>query len=205
VDGQWIQSKSGAAINVDNLQPRNHWAACQKLGGAETKQAIRSGQSRFSGLEQKTAKSAPLFCAAGSNLMMANQEDLARLMTLEQGKPLTESKGEVAYAAAFLEWFGEEGQTRVWDTIPTASSGTSELWSSNSPSESLPAITPWNFPLAMITRKAGPAIGAGCNRRPEARFTDAFLRSCACGAGRACGRSEGRIQRADGLGDGNWR
>src|SRR5258705_4447925 len=93
--------------------------------------------------------------------MMENQEDLARLMTLEQGKPLTESRGEVAYAASFLEWFGEEAKRVYGDTIP-GHQADKRLLVIKQPVGVVGCITPWNFPLAMITRKAGPAIAAGC-------------------------------------------
>src|SRR6185503_3874692 len=95
------------------------------------------------------------------DLMMANQDDLARLMTTEQGKPLTESKGEVAYAAAFLEWFGEEAKRIYGDTIPSHQPD-KRIVVTKEPIGVVACITPWNFPLAMITRKAGPAIAAGC-------------------------------------------
>src|SRR5258705_396548 len=93
--------------------------------------------------------------------MMENQDDLARLMTLEQGKPLTESRGEVAYAAAFLEWFGEEAKRVYGDVIP-GHQVDKRIVVIKQPIGVVACITPWNFPLAMITRKAGPAIGAGC-------------------------------------------
>ncbi|HEY6327661.1 MAG TPA: aldehyde dehydrogenase family protein, partial [Candidatus Cybelea sp.] len=114
---------------------------------------------------KKTAKERAAVLRRWFDLMMANQEDLARLMTLEQGKPLAESRGEVAYAAAFLEWFGEEAKRIYGDTIPPHQAD-KRIVVIKQPIGVVACITPWNFPLAMITRKAGPAIGSGCTVVP---------------------------------------
>ena len=161
LDGQWIQSKSGATINVDNPATGEIIGQVPKLGGAETKQAIEAANRAFPAWSKKTAKERAAVLRRWFDLMMANQEDLARLMTLEQGKPLAESKGEVAYAAAFLEWFGEEAKRVYGDTIPQHQAD-KRIVVIKQPIGVVACITPWNFPLAMITRKAGPAIGAGC-------------------------------------------
>jgi succinate-semialdehyde dehydrogenase/glutarate-semialdehyde dehydrogenase len=161
VDGNWVQAKSGAMINVDNPATGEIIGRVPKLGGSETKQAIEAAQRAFPAWSKKTAKERAAVLRRWFDLMMANQDDLARLMTLEQGKPLTESKGEVAYAAAFLEWFGEEAKRVYGDTIPQHQAD-KRIVVIKQPIGVVACITPWNFPLAMITRKAGPAIGAGC-------------------------------------------
>src|SRR5436309_7336397 len=161
VDGQWVQAKSGAAINVDNPATGEIIGRVPKLGGAETKQALQAANRAFPAWSKKTAKERAAILRRWFDLMMANQDDLARLMTLEQGKPLAESKGEVAYAAAFLEWFGEEAKRIYGDTIPQHQAD-KRIVVIKQPIGVVACITPWNFPLAMITRKAGPAIGAGC-------------------------------------------
>src|SRR6185295_2926137 len=132
-----------------------------KLGAAETKLAIEAAQSAQKDWARKTAKERAGILRKWFNLMMENQEDLAQLMTAEQGKPLVESRGEVAYAASFLEWFGEEAKRVYGDTIP-APQADKRIVVVKEPIGVVACITPWNFPLAMITRKAGPAIAAGC-------------------------------------------
>ncbi len=161
VDGQWIQALSGKTINVDNPATGEIIGSVPKLGGTETRQAIEAANRSFPAWSKKTAKERAAVLRRWFDLMMANQEDLARLMTIEQGKPLTESLGEVAYAAAFLEWFGEEAKRIYGDTIPQHQAD-KRIVVIKQPVGVVACITPWNFPLAMITRKAGPAIGAGC-------------------------------------------
>src|SRR5207302_6935877 len=131
------------------------------LTGAETRQANEAANRAFPAWSKKTAKERAAVLRRWFDLMMENQDDLARLMTIEQGKPLSESKGEVAYAAAFLEWFGEEAKRIYGDTIPPHQPD-KRIVLIKQPIGVVACITPWNFPLAMITRKAGPAIGAGC-------------------------------------------
>jgi succinate-semialdehyde dehydrogenase/glutarate-semialdehyde dehydrogenase len=161
VDGQWIQGKSTEMINVDNPATREVIGRVPKLGGAETRQAIEAANRAFPAWSKRTAKERAAILRRWFDLMMENQEDLARLMTLEQGKPLTESRGEVAYAAAFLEWFGEEAKRVYGDVIPQHQAD-KRIVVIKQPIGVVACITPWNFPLAMITRKVGPAIGAGC-------------------------------------------
>src|SRR5258708_34981564 len=115
----------------------------------------------FPAWTKKTAKKRAAVLRRWFDLMMQNQDDLARLMTLEQGKPLAESQGEVAYAAAFLEWFGEEAKRIYGDTIPQHQSD-KRIVVIKQPIGVVPCITPWNFPPALITRTAGPALRAGC-------------------------------------------
>ena len=132
-----------------------------QLGRAETRAAIDAAARAFPAWRKKTAKERAAVLRRWFDLMMANQDDLARLMTTEQGKPLAESRGEVAYAASFLEWFGEEAKRVYGDTIP-GHQPDKRIVVIKEPIGVVACITPWNFPLAMITRKAGPAIAAGC-------------------------------------------
>src|SRR5256885_2464532 len=161
VNGQWAQAASGQSLNVDNPATGEIIGTVPKLSAAETRQAIEAANRAFPAWSKKTAKERAAILRRWFDLMMANQDDLARLMTLEQGKPLAESKGEVAYAAAFLEWFGEEAKRIYGDTIPQHQAD-KRIVVIKQPIGVVACITPWNFPLAMITRKAGPAIGAGC-------------------------------------------
>ncbi len=161
IDGQWVQASSGQTLNVDNPATGEIIGTVPKLGAAETRQAIEAANRAFPAWSKKTAKERATILRRWFDLMMANQDDLARLMTIEQGKPLSESKGEVAYAAAFLEWFGEEAKRIYGDTIPQHQAD-KRIVVIKQPIGVVACITPWNFPLAMITRKAGPALGAGC-------------------------------------------
>jgi succinate-semialdehyde dehydrogenase / glutarate-semialdehyde dehydrogenase len=161
LNGQWVQAKSGQMISVDNPATGEIIGSVPKLGAAEAKQAIEAANLAFPAWSKKTAKERAAVLRRWFDLMMENQEDLAWLMTLEQGKPLAESKGEVAYAAAFLEWFGEEAKRIYGDTIPQHQAD-KRIVVIKQPIGVVACITPWNFPLAMITRKAGPALGAGC-------------------------------------------
>src|SRR2546425_215517 len=161
IDGAWIEPSAQGAIDVDNPATAETIGTVRRLGRAETRQAIEAAERAFPAWRKKTAKERAAIMRRWFDLMMANQEDLARLMTTEQGKPLTESKGEVAYAASFLEWFGEEAKRIYGDTIPSHQPD-KRLVVTKEPIGVVACITPWNFPLAMITRKAGPAIAAGC-------------------------------------------
>lgn len=161
LDGMWIQANTGATIGVDNPATGEIIGRVPKLGTEEIKRAVDAAQRAFPAWSKKTAKERAAILRRWFDLMMANQEDLARLMTLEQGKPLAESKGEVAYAASFLEWFGEEAKRVYGDTIP-GHQADKRIVVIKQPIGVVACITPWNFPLAMITRKAGPAIAAGC-------------------------------------------
>ncbi len=161
VDGQWIQADSGGTLGVDNPATGEIIGRIPKLSGDETRRAIEAANRAFPAWSRKTAKERAAALRRWFDLMMASQEDLARLMTLEQGKPLAESRGEVAYAAAFLEWFGEEAKRVYGDTIPQHQAD-KRIVVIKQPIGVVACITPWNFPLAMITRKAGPAIAAGC-------------------------------------------
>jgi succinate-semialdehyde dehydrogenase/glutarate-semialdehyde dehydrogenase len=159
VDGQWIVKDK--TIDVDNPATGEVLGTVPQLDAADTRRAIEAAERAFPAWRAKTAKERANVLRRWFDLMMANQDDLARLMTLEQGKPLTESKGETAYAASFLEWFGEEAKRVYGDTIPQHQPD-KRIVVLKEPVGVVACITPWNFPLAMITRKAGPAIAAGC-------------------------------------------
>lgn len=161
VNGQWVRAKSGETFDVDNPATGEILGSVPKLSSAETREAIQIAQHAFSAWSKKTAKERAIVLRKWSDLMMENQDDLAKLMTLEQGKPLAESRGEVAYAASFLEWFGEEAKRIYGDVIP-GHQADKRIVVIKQPIGVVACITPWNFPLAMITRKAGPAIAAGC-------------------------------------------
>jgi succinate-semialdehyde dehydrogenase/glutarate-semialdehyde dehydrogenase len=161
IDGAWVDAKSGGTVSVDNPATGEVVGTVPKMGAAETREAIEAADRAFQTWRKKTGKEKAAVLRTWFELMMANVDDLARLMTIEQGKPLAESKGEVAYAAAFLEWFGEEAKRIYGDTIP-GHQGDKRIFVLKQPIGVAACITPWNFPLAMITRKAGPAIAAGC-------------------------------------------
>ena len=161
IDGSWVEAGVQGSIAVDNPATAETIGVVPKLGRAETRTAIDAAARAFPAWRRKTAKERAAVMRRWFDLMMANQDDLARLMTTEQGKPLTESRGEVAYAASFLEWFGEEAKRIYGDTIP-GHQPDKRIVVIKEPIGVVACITPWNFPLAMITRKAGPAIAAGC-------------------------------------------
>jgi len=161
IDGKWVTARDGKTIAVDNPATGEVIASVPKLGAAETREAIAATARAFPDWRARTGKERAVVLRRWFDLMMANQEDLARLLTTEQGKPLAEARGEVAYAAGFLEWFGEEAKRVYGDTIP-GHQRDKRLLVLKQPIGVVACITPWNFPLAMITRKAGPAIAAGC-------------------------------------------
>lgn len=161
VDGQWMQAASGETLAVDNPATLEIIGKVPKMSGAETRAAIESAARAFPAWSRRVAKERAVMLRRWSDLIMQNQEDLARLMTLEQGKPLAEARGEVAYAAAFLEWFGEEAKRIYGDTIP-GHQADKRIVVLKQPIGVVACITPWNFPLAMIARKAAPALAAGC-------------------------------------------
>src|ERR1043166_2020174 len=163
VDGHWIAAAPNTAppLPVDNPATGEISGTVPKLGAAETRTAIDAAARAFPAWRKKTAKERAGVMRRWFDLMMANQDDLATLMTTEQGKPLGESRSEVAYAAAFLEWIGEEAKRIYGDTIP-GHQPDKRIVVLKEPIGVVACITPWNFPLAMITRIAGPAIAAGC-------------------------------------------
>ncbi|UEM23979.1 NADP-dependent succinate-semialdehyde dehydrogenase [Skermanella mucosa] len=160
IDGQWIDADSGKTIDVTNPADGRKLGTVPAMGTAETRRAIEAAGRAYPAWRAKTAKERSKILRAWFDLMMANQEDLARIMTAEQGKPIAESRGEVAYAASFIEWFAEEAKRVYGDTIPPHLAGR-RLVVTKEPVGVCAAITPWNFPAAMITRKAGPALAVG--------------------------------------------
>jgi succinate-semialdehyde dehydrogenase / glutarate-semialdehyde dehydrogenase len=161
LDGAWISTSAHGTIAVDNPATGDVIGAVPKLGAAETKHAIEAAHRALPAWRGATAKERAQALRRWFELMMANQDDLARLMTTEQGKPLVESRGEVAYAAAFVEWFGEEAKRVYGDTIPQHQAD-KRIIVMKQPIGVAACITPWNFPLAMVTRKTAPALAAGC-------------------------------------------
>ncbi|MCB1620182.1 MAG: NADP-dependent succinate-semialdehyde dehydrogenase [Thiothrix sp.] len=161
IKGEWVGADSGASFAVTNPASGETLGTVPKMGGAETRRAIAAAEQALPGWRARTAKERAGSLRQWFNLMLAHQEDLAWIMTLEQGKSLAESRGEIAYAASFIEWFAEEGKRVYGDTIP-ANSTDQRILVTRMPVGVCAAITPWNFPSAMITRKAGPALAAGC-------------------------------------------
>ncbi|MBA3903163.1 MAG: succinate-semialdehyde dehydrogenase (NADP(+)) [Rhodocyclaceae bacterium] len=161
INGSWIAADDGATHAIRNPSTGAEIACVPDLGTAETERAIAAADAALPAWRAKTAKERGALLRRWHDLIMANQEDLAVLMTLEQGKPLAEARGEVAYGASFIEWFAEEGKRIYGDVIP-APTGDKRLIVIKQPVGVTAAITPWNFPIAMITRKVGPALAAGC-------------------------------------------
>ncbi|HEY5762182.1 MAG TPA: NADP-dependent succinate-semialdehyde dehydrogenase [Rhodocyclaceae bacterium] len=161
IDGRWIDADDGQRLDVSNPANGNLVGNVPLMGSAETRRAILGADAALSAWRSRTAADRARILRGWFERIMANQEDLALLMTTEQGKPLAEARGEVAYAASFIEWFAEEGKRVYGDTIP-ATQADRRILVIKQPIGVCAAITPWNFPLAMITRKAGPALAAGC-------------------------------------------
>ena len=161
IDGAWVDADGGETIPVTNPANGETIGTVPKMGAAETRRAIEAASKAYPVWRRKTAKERGAILRKWYDLMMANQEDLAVLMTTEQGKPLAEAKGEVAYAAAFIDWFAEECKRVYGDTIPSPNPDW-RIVVTKEPVGVCAAITPWNFPAAMIARKVGPALAAGC-------------------------------------------
>jgi succinate-semialdehyde dehydrogenase/glutarate-semialdehyde dehydrogenase len=161
IGGKWVQAESGRTIAVKNPATGEVVGTVPAMSAAETRRAIEAAQSAFAGWRAMLAKERAAILRRLNDLMLANVDDLAAIMTAEQGKPLAESKGEIAYAASFIEWFAEEGKRIYGDTIPHNAKGR-RILVLKEPIGVFCAITPWNFPAAMITRKAGPGWAAGC-------------------------------------------
>ena len=161
IDGVWTDADSAAVIEVTNPATGELIGTVPRMGATETRRAIAAAVAAWPAWRAQTAKARAATLRRWYELMMEHQEDLAVLMTSEQGKSLTESRGEIAYAASFIEWFSEEGKRVYGDTIPTHNAA-QRVVVIKEPIGVCGAITPWNFPSAMITRKAGPALAAGC-------------------------------------------
>jgi len=161
IKGQWIDADSGATLAVTNPANGEVIAEVAKCSTAETRRGIEAAETALPGWRQKTAKERGSYLRKWFNLMMEAQEDLAIIMTTEQGKPMAESRGEIAYGANYIEWFAEEGKRIYGDTIPEPSKD-KRIVCIKQPVGVVACITPWNFPNAMLTRKIAPALAAGC-------------------------------------------
>ncbi|KVW46003.1 NADP-dependent succinate-semialdehyde dehydrogenase [Burkholderia ubonensis] len=161
VNGAWQGAANGETFEVRNPATGGLVGVVPVLGATETRQAIDAANAAWPAWRKKTAKERAAILRKWHDLMMENADDLALILTTEQGKSLAEAKGEIGYAASFLEWFAEEGKRVYGDTIPTPASD-KRIVVTKEPVGVCAAITPWNFPAAMITRKVGPALAAGC-------------------------------------------
>jgi succinate-semialdehyde dehydrogenase / glutarate-semialdehyde dehydrogenase len=161
IAGRWCEADNGKSFPVTNPATGEVLAQVPDMEATETRRAIEAAKAAWPEWRRKTAKERATLLRKWYDLMMANVDDLAWIMTAEQGKPLAESKDEISYAAAFIEWFAEEGKRVYGDTIPSPWNDR-RLLVVKEPVGVCCAITPWNFPAAMITRKAGPALAAGC-------------------------------------------
>lgn len=162
IDGQWLNADNGQVIQVVNPATDEIMGTVPKMGGNETKKAINAAQTAQIAWRKKTAKERSVILRRWYELMEENKDDLALILTLEQGKPLAEAKGEIQYGASYLEWFAEEAKRVYGDTIP-GHMANKRISVIKQPIGVTAAITPWNFPNAMITRKAGPALAVGCS------------------------------------------
>lgn len=160
IDGQWLAADSGATITVTNPSTSAVIGHVPRMGGAETRRAIEAADRALPAWRALSAKERASKLRRWYELMIENQDDLAQIMTLEQGKPLAEARGEIVFAASYIEWYAEEGKRIYGDVIP--GSADKRLLVLKQPVGVCAAITPWNFPSAMVTRKAGPALAAGC-------------------------------------------
>ncbi|MEO1081472.1 MAG: NAD-dependent succinate-semialdehyde dehydrogenase [Pseudomonadota bacterium] len=162
IDGAWCDADDGAKLAVSNPATGEPITEIARVGARETRRAIEAAERAMADWKQKSAKERAAILRHWFDLIMENQEDLARIMTCEQGKPLAESRGEVAYGAAYVEWFAEEAKRVYGDVIPGPGPDR-RIVCIRQPVGVVAAITPWNFPIAMITRKAAPALAAGCS------------------------------------------
>src|SRR5689334_22727070 len=163
VDGAWVAARSGERFKVTNKASGDIIAEVANFDVVDVRNAIEAANSAWPAWRAKTAKERAVLMRRWFELIMANQEDLARIMTAEQGKPLAETRGEVAYGASFIEWFAEEGKRVYGDVVPTHAAG-KKILVFKEPVGVVAAITPWNFPNAMITRKAALALAELAHR-----------------------------------------
>ena len=161
INGQWVDADNGETVAVTNPANGEVIAEVAKCSTAETRRAIEAAADAFVEWRKRTAKERSACLRKWFNLMMEAQEDLAMILTLEQGKPLAEARGEVAYGANYIEWFAEEGKRMYGDTIPQPSND-KRIVCIKQPVGVVACITPWNFPNAMLTRKIAPALASGC-------------------------------------------
>ncbi|MEH6562557.1 MAG: aldehyde dehydrogenase family protein, partial [Marinobacter sp.] len=161
INGEWVQAQSGKVFSVSNPANGESLAVVPDMGAQDTALAIEAAEAAWPEWRARTAKDRGNVLRRWFDLVMLHQEDLARLMTAEQGKPLAEARGEVAYGASFIEWFAEEAKRAYGDVIP-GHGRDKRIVVIKQPVGVVAAITPWNFPVAMITRKVAPALAAGC-------------------------------------------
>ncbi|MEM1404730.1 MAG: NAD-dependent succinate-semialdehyde dehydrogenase [Pseudomonadota bacterium] len=162
INGQWCDGDEGELLPVRNPATGETIVEIAAVGAVETRRAIEAAEAAMTEWRQRPAKERTAVLRTWFNLILENQEDLAQLMTAEQGKPLAESRGEVAYGANYIEWFAEEAKRIYGDVIPGPAAD-KRIVCIKQPVGVVAAITPWNFPIAMITRKAAPALAAGCS------------------------------------------
>lgn len=161
INGVWVDADNGRRIAVHNPATGVLLGSVPEAGATETRRAIDAAQAAFEGWKARTAEDRAKLLRRWFELLLQHQDDLALLMTSEQGKPLAEAKGEIAYAASYIEWFAEEGKRLYGDVLPSPWSD-KRIVVLKEPVGVCAAITPWNFPAAMITRKVAPALAAGC-------------------------------------------
>jgi succinate-semialdehyde dehydrogenase/glutarate-semialdehyde dehydrogenase len=161
IDGQWVEADSGKTLLVNNPATDEVLGTVPDMGAAETRRAIHAANTAYPAWRAKTAKERAAILRRWYDLIMVDLEDLARIMTAEQGKPLSEARAEVAYAASFVEWYAEEAKRVYGETIPPFQAD-KRIVVIKEPVGVCAAITPWNFPSGMIARKAAPALAAGC-------------------------------------------
>ncbi|KAH7273618.1 Aldehyde/histidinol dehydrogenase [Fusarium solani] len=186
VNGEWVKAKSGKTFKVNDPSNGELIGTCPEFNAEDTQSAIRAAADAFPSFRSKTGRERSKLLRAWYEQMTANAEDIAKLITWENGKPIADAKGETTYAANFLEWFSEEAPRVYGDTIPSSVPG-NRVWTIKEPVGVCGLITPWNFPAAMITRKIGPALAAGCTvvcKAPaETPFTSLALAELAHRAG----------------------
>jgi succinate-semialdehyde dehydrogenase / glutarate-semialdehyde dehydrogenase len=161
IGGRWVGADSGAVTTISNPATGKQIVFVPDVGVAETRRAIEAAQAAYPAWRGRSAKDRAQVLKRWFDLIIANQDDLALILTSEQGKPLAEAKGEVAYGASFVEWFSEEAKRVYGETIP-ATTTDKRIHVLREPVGVCAAITPWNFPIAMVTRKVSPALAAGC-------------------------------------------
>ncbi|MFW0755111.1 NAD-dependent succinate-semialdehyde dehydrogenase [Pseudomonas sp. H11T01] len=186
INGQWCDAQDGSRQAIFNPANGEVIGHVPNLGAAQARAAIAAANAAWPAWRAKTAKERSTLLKRWHALMLENADALAEILTLEQGKPLAEAKGEILYAASFIEWFAEEAKRIYGDTIPSHK-GDARIVVSKEPIGVVAAITPWNFPAAMITRKAGPALAAGCpcivKPAPETPFSALAMAALAEQAG----------------------
>jgi succinate-semialdehyde dehydrogenase/glutarate-semialdehyde dehydrogenase len=199
IAGAWVDADDGATVAVTNPASGQRIGTVPMCGAEETARAIAAAEKAQKAWAKVPAKERSAVLRKLNDLMLANVDDLALIMTTEQGKPMAESKGEIAYAASFIEWFAEEARRVYGDTIP-APQADRRILALKQPVGVTAAITPWNFPTAMLTRKAGPALAAGCAMVVKPATQTPYLRAGLRRAGRARGRAQGPAVGAHRLG-----